>query len=83
MSRNTVFHVIKIYYFIVEWVPIFVACPGNKRSVYRAWVTPSPINNPLIISPGSCIRDHQRRSIIDHWNWREYLIDQVIKDDAK
>lgn len=60
-----------------EWVPIFVACPGNKRSVYRAWVTPSPINDPLIISPGSCIRDHQRRSIIDHWNRREDLIDQV------
>lgn len=60
-----------------EWVPIFVACPGNKRSVYRTWVTPSPINDPLIISPGSCIRDHQRRSIIDHWNWWEDLIDQV------
>ena len=43
-------------------------------------MTPSPINDPLIISPGSCIRDHQRRSIIDHWNRREDLIDQVIKE---
>ena len=68
---------INTIHIIIDWVPVFVACPGNKRSVYRAWVTPSPMDDPLQVSPESCVRDHQRRSIIDRWNWNEDLIDQV------
>ncbi|CAC5380872.1 unnamed protein product [Mytilus coruscus] len=64
-----------------DWIPIFIACPGNKRSVYRSWLTPAPFNDPLVISPKTCEKDHKRRSIIDRWNWNaDDLIDQVRVD---
>ncbi|XP_076077902.1 uncharacterized protein LOC143048233 isoform X2 [Mytilus galloprovincialis] len=64
-----------------DWTPIFIACPGNKRSVYRSWLTPSPFDDPIEISPKTCEKDHKRRSIIDRWNWDAAdLIEQVRVD---
>lgn len=64
-----------------DWIPIFIACPGNKRSVYRSWLTPAPFDDPLEISSKTCEKDHKRRSIIDRWNRdAEDLIDQVRVD---
>ncbi|XP_063403992.1 uncharacterized protein LOC134687544 [Mytilus trossulus] len=64
-----------------DWIPVFIACPGNKRSVYRSWLTPAPFDDPLEISHKTCEKDHKRRSIIDRWNWDdEDLIEQVRVD---
>lgn len=64
---------------ITAWIPIFIACPGNKRSVYRSWLTPAPLDKSLEISLKTCEKDHKRRSIIDRWNWdADDLIDQVL-----
>ncbi|VDH95799.1 Hypothetical predicted protein [Mytilus galloprovincialis] len=64
-----------------DWIPIFIACPGNKRSVYRSWLTPAPFDESLEISLKTCEKDHKRRSIIDRWNWdADDLIDQVRVD---
>ncbi|VDH95800.1 Hypothetical predicted protein [Mytilus galloprovincialis] len=60
---------------------VFIACPGNKRSVYRSWLTPAPFDETLKISSKTCENDHKRRSIIDRWNRdAEDLIDQVRVD---
>ncbi|VDI07952.1 Hypothetical predicted protein [Mytilus galloprovincialis] len=64
-----------------DWIPVFIACPGNKRSVYRSWLTPAPYDETLKISSKTCENDHKRRSIIDRWNRdAEDLIDQVRVD---
>ncbi|XP_071133619.1 uncharacterized protein [Mytilus edulis] len=64
-----------------DWIPVFIACPGNKRSVYRSWLTPAPFDETLKISSKTCENDHKRRSIIDRWNRdAEDLIDQVRVD---